>query len=216
MIDVKISPELNFAHLVRKNILKSSVELKEELKHRKISLISEQPEFDKFLKFFKDNKEFLDTYCEKLIKIIKSFKFSKLSYVEEFFGEKFPEQIDIYVGLGNSSRVTFGKNYGNFYLLLPRGFPKKMTPQKDFQVIIHELIHSLHYKKPIERKIKNKDFFEYVVTSFAPEGILFGNEAKKNNLDSVKLKKIFELVKNSNNILECYAKCIKLKLWESN
>ena len=152
MIKIKVSPELNYAYLIKKKIIDVDYNVKESLRHKDFSTIKSIMGFEDFLLKFEKEEKLLKKYCKKLQQEIDTFDFSKLKMVERFFDETLPKDIELYCCLGNNSTTTYGKNYFSFYILLARGFPDNMTPKRDFQIVVHELVHSLHYKKSIEQK----------------------------------------------------------------
>lgn len=206
MITLKTSKELTFAYLVNKKLLDANCP-KEYLKEKNIQSIQQLPDFKKW----KYNKNNLDKYLEIMQKELEKFDFKQLKKVEKFFDEKFPKEIEIFICTGNSTNATFGKNNYSFYLLLPRGFPDKMTPKRDFRIVIHELIHSLHYKKEIESLVPEairRELFEYVVRCFAPDGILFGGTPQSQNPQL--MKQVMTVVKNNKRLRECMPQLIGL------
>ena len=141
------------------------------------------------MKRFQQEVAFLNNSIESLQKEVDDFDMDKLKRAEEFFQEKLPDAMAVFIGLENESQATYAKKYYTSYFLLPRGIPNHMAPARDFQMLLHELIHSLHYKRKIAMLSLNLEMFEYVVRCFAPGWLFFNKNPIPANLDDKKLKK---------------------------
>jgi len=161
--------------------IKISKELKKEIK--KIIFTGSEisnPILDEIkannLNLWKDywikNKDKLEKVKVGLLDEIAKYDFTAFEKYENFFGKKLSKTITVLLCTGAISNHGSGlAHYSDNVALFPRAFsnPTKSTMQKDFNVLIHELVHLM------QENIKNSEdsnFLESLTCLFAPKGIL--------------------------------------------
>ncbi len=133
--------------------------------------------------YYKDNLETLSEIVNELQRRLDKFNFEKFKKVERFFDITPKEKINVYVCIGNGSKASIGNAFKpNICSIMPRDFISysKESLDKDFAVLIHELVHLYQDKVSDE-----KDFVEIVTRSFAPRGILIN----KSKIEQISMQK---------------------------
>lgn len=188
--------------LSNNNNIPESINKNEKLK----KIYSENKE--SFENYWNKNKNLLSEIKNKLEKKCNSYDFSIFEEVGKFFDFEGPKKIDLYVCLGNETKVGTGNAFTqNLAFLFPRKFNdhSKETIDADFAVLIHEIMHL--FQNMCNEKDKN--LREKVAQCFAPRGILINEE--KYNGDKIIFEKVKSAFKEGKKYFE-----IREKLLSSN
>lgn len=192
-----------------KTILRSGdISLNKIKENSKLNKIYEKNE-EVWEKYWNDNLRNLVEIKEELQKRLNKFDFSVFEKVEKFFETQAPNDIVIWICMGNESIVGTGNAFSpNLCVLFPRKFNNftQESLDNDFAVLIHEILHL--YQNLCNEK--DKDLIEKIAQCFAPRGILINEDKTKGDENFMKFfnfvkkcfleNKDFNYVKKNTNI----------------
>lgn len=161
---------------------------KEELRDVRRIVKGEIDISPKLIRIYEANKERWNSYwaenydklkyiVDRTNEMVEKYGEKRFLKCAKFFGTSLPDEIDVYVLIGNDSAEGKGTALApNVVLLFPRSFSKAddKTILADFKVLIHEVVHLLQGKLSNRR---GEGFSETVIRAFAPRGILTNKES---------------------------------------
>jgi hypothetical protein len=164
-------------------------------------------------KYWRENFLILKNIRKELIKRMNLFEMKKLKKLEYFFETKKPKNIKIYVCMGNNYLYGTGNSFSpNLIFIFPRKFgnSNKESLDKDFAMMIHELVHL--YQQDLCMKDK-KEFVELVARAFAPRGVFLNRELVDEDSTEGKFTKMIEdAIKKNKTYLEVENELMKVYL----